>query len=326
MKNMHPSEIISAARDVLDIEASALADLSSHLNETFVKAIELMLACKGRVVVSGMGKSGHIGRKIAATLASTGTPAFFVHPGEASHGDLGMIMPEDVMLALSNSGKSDELLAILPLVKRSGAKLITVTGDVDSPMALLADAHILVAVQREACPLNLAPTASTTAALALGDALAVVLLKIRGFNEEDFARSHPGGALGKKLLTYVKDVMRVDEQIPFVNAGASLTDSLLEISKKQLGMVAIVDNAHKILGVLTDGDVRRLFEKGVDVRTLTVDEVMSVNPRTITQDVLAVSAVELMQRHHINQVLVVDEAQTLIGALNIHDLFAAKVV
>lgn len=326
MKTLHTDEILNAARDVLHIESSALTDLSAHLDAEFVKAVELMLACKGRVVVSGMGKSGHIGRKIAATLASTGTPAFFVHPGEASHGDLGMVMPEDVMLALSNSGKSDELLAILPLVKRSGAKLITITGDLDSPMALLADAHITVAVKREACPFNLAPTASTTAALAVGDALAVVLLKIRGFNQDDFARSHPGGALGKKLLTYVKDVMRTGERIPMVRSGASLTDSLLEISKKQLGMVAIVDAAHKILGVLTDGDVRRLFEKGVDVRTLKVDEVMSLNPHTMTQDVLAVSAVELMQRHHINQLLVVDEAQTLIGALNIHDLFAAKVV
>lgn len=326
MKKMHPDEILNAAREVLHIESSALTDLSAHLDVSFIKAIELIMACTGRVVVSGMGKSGHIGRKIAATLASTGTPAFFVHPGEASHGDLGMITPTDVMLALSNSGKSDELLAILPLVKRSGAKLITVTGDMDSPMAKLADAHILVAVKREACPLNLAPTASTTAALALGDALAVVLLKIRGFNEEDFARSHPGGALGKKLLTYVSDVMRIGERVPVVQSGTSLTDSLLEISKKQLGMVAVVDSTQKVLGVLTDGDVRRLFERGVDVRTLTVDEVMSLNPRTITQDVLAVSAVELMQRHHISQVLVVDDARRLIGALNIHDLFAAKVV
>jgi arabinose-5-phosphate isomerase len=326
MKKMHIDDILNAARDVLHIEANALTDLSAHLDAAFVKAIELIMACTGRVVVSGMGKSGHIGRKIAATLASTGTPAFFVHPGEASHGDLGMITPDDVMLALSNSGKSDELLAILPLVKRSGAKLITVTGDLDSPMALLADAHILVSVKREACPLNLAPTASTTAALALGDALAVVLLKIRGFNEEDFARSHPGGSLGKKLLTYVNDVMRTGERIPVVQSGASLTDSLLEISKKQLGMVTIINSERKVVGILTDGDVRRLFEKGVDVRTLSVDEVMSPNPRTINQDVLAVSAVELMQRHHINQVLVVDEAQKLIGALNIHDLFAAKVV
>ena len=326
MKKMHIDDILNAARDVLHIEANALTDLSAHLDAAFVKAIELIMACTGRVVVSGMGKSGHIGRKIAATLASTGTPAFFVHPGEASHGDLGMITPDDVMLALSNSGKSDELLAILPLVKRSGAKLITVTGDLDSPMALLADAHILVSVKREACPLNLAPTASTTAALALGDALAVVLLKIRGFNEEDFARSHPGGSLGKKLLTYVNDVMRTGERIPVVQSGASLTDSLLEISKKQLGMVTIINSERKVVGILTDGDVRRLFEKGVDVRTLKVDEVMSLNPHTMTQDVLAVSAVELMQRHHINQLLVVDEAQTLIGALNIHDLFAAKVV
>ncbi len=326
MKNMDTGKILDAAREVLQIESAALADLSANLDGEFVKAIELMRECTGRVVVSGMGKSGHVGRKIAATLASTGTPAFFVHPGEASHGDLGMIMANDVMIALSNSGKSDELLAILPLIKRTGAKLITVTGNTDSPMALLADAHILVAVEREACPLNLAPTASTTAALALGDALAVVLLKIRGFNEEDFARSHPGGSLGKKLLTYVKDVMRTGKHIPAVTSGASLTDALLTISQKKLGMTAVVDANRVVVGVLTDGDVRRLFEKGVDVRALTVDEVMSPNPRTISKDVLAVSAVELMQRHQINQVLVVDEANQLIGALNIHDLFAAKVV
>ncbi len=323
---MQAQDILEAAREVLHIEATALIDQSAHLDEEFIKAIDLILHCKGRVVVSGMGKSGHIGRKIAATLASTGTPAFFVHPGEASHGDLGMITPDDVVLALSNSGKSDELLAILPIIKRSGTKLITMTGNLDSEMAKLADAHLLVFVKREACPLNLAPTASTTATLALGDALAVVLLKIRGFNEEDFARSHPGGALGKRLLTYVRDVMRTGEQIPSVQTGATLIEALAEITRKSLGMTAIVDANSYVLGVLTDGDIRRLLEKGVDVRDLKVDEVMSKTPYTISADVLAVSAVELLQRHHISQILVVNADQQLTGALNVHDLFAAKVM
>ena len=323
---MYPEEILDAAREVLQIEATALIDQSAHLDEQFVKAVNLILNCKGRVVVSGMGKSGHIGRKIAATFASTGTPAFFVHPAEASHGDLGMITPDDVVLALSNSGKSDELLAILPIIKRAGTKLITMTGDMDSEMAKLADAHILVFVKREACPLNLAPTASTTATLALGDALAVVLLEIRGFSEEDFARSHPGGALGKRLLTYVRDVMRTGDDIPSVPVGATLIDALSEITRKSLGMTAIVDTDNHVLGVLTDGDIRRLLEKGVDVRGLLVDEVMSKKPYTISADVLAVSAVELMQRHHINQILVVNADNQLTGALNIHDLFAAKVM
>ncbi len=323
---MQQHDILDAAREVLHLEATALIDQAAHLDESFIKAIDLILHCKGRVVVSGMGKSGHIGRKIAATLASTGTPAFFVHPGEASHGDLGMITPDDVVLALSNSGKSDELLAILPIIKRSGTKLITMTGNLDSEMAKLADAHLLVFVKREACPLNLAPTASTTAALALGDALAVVLLKIRGFNEEDFARSHPGGTLGKRLLTYVRDVMRTGKHIPAVSTGASLIDALAEITRKSLGMTAIVDANSHVLGVLTDGDIRRLLEKGVDVRGLTVDEVMSKTPYTISADVLAVSAVELLQRHHISQILVVNADHQLTGALNVHDLFAAKVM
>lgn len=325
-ENMQPQEILDAAREVLHIEATALIDQSAHLDEHFIKAIDLILNCKGRVVVSGMGKSGHVGRKIAATLASTGTPAFFVHPAEASHGDLGMITPDDVVLALSHSGKSDELLAILPIVKRAGTRLITMTGNLESEMALLADAHLLVFVKREACPLNLAPTASTTAALALGDALAVVLLKLRGFNEEDFARSHPGGALGKRLLTYVRDVMRTGTQIPMVQSGESLIEALSEITRKSLGMTAIVDAEQRVLGVLTDGDIRRLLEKGVDVRGLQVDEVMSKKPYSIEPNLLAVSAVELMQRHHINQILVVNEQQQLVGALNVHDLFAAKVM
>ena len=323
---MQQHDILDAAREVLHLEATALIDQAAHLDESFIKAIDLILHCKGRVVVSGMGKSGHVARKIAATFASTGTPAFFVHPGEASHGDLGMITADDVVLALSNSGKSDELLAILPIIKRSGTKLITMTGNMDSEMAKLADAHLLVFVKREACPLNLAPTASTTAALALGDALAVVLLKIRGFNEEDFARSHPGGTLGKRLLTYVRDVMRTGENIPAVSTGASLIDALAEITRKSLGMTAIVDADKHVLGVLTDGDIRRLLEKGVDVRGLAVDEVMSKTPYTISADVLAVSAVELLQRHHISQILVVNADHQLTGALNVHDLFAAKVM
>lgn len=319
-------EILNLAREVLTIEARALDEMVAHLDTQFVVAVRTLLACTGRVVVSGMGKSGHIGRKIAATFASTGTPAFFVHPGEASHGDLGMIMPEDVVLALSNSGKSDELLAILPVVKRHGTKLVAMTGDADSPMARLADVHLLVKVAQEACPLNLAPTASTTAALALGDALAVALLKVRGFDEHDFARSHPGGAIGKKLLTYVAQVMRVDADVPVVLSGTPLTDALVEMSQKRMGMVAVVDAANVVLGVLTDGDVRRLFARHIDVRTLTIDEVMSVNPRTVPPDVLAVSAVDVLQTHQIAQLLVVDEARRLVGALNIHDLFAAQVM
>ncbi|MGL4766670.1 MAG: KpsF/GutQ family sugar-phosphate isomerase [Formosimonas sp.] len=319
-------EILAQARDVLRIEARALDALTHQVGAPFVAAVRLLLACTGRVVVSGMGKSGHIARKIAATLASTGTPAFFVHPAEASHGDLGMIMPEDVVLALSNSGKSDELLAILPIVQRCGTRIISMTGDEASPLAQLADVHVLVQVAQEACPLNLAPTASTTAALALGDALAVALLKVRGFDEHDFARSHPGGAIGKKLLTDVAHVMRTGDDVPQVASGTPLTVALVEMSKKRMGMVAVVDAAQRVLGMLTDGDVRRLFEKNHDVRMLSIDEVMSRAPRTIAPDVLAVMAVDVLQTHHISQLLVVDENQVLVGALNIHDLFAAQVM
>jgi arabinose-5-phosphate isomerase len=319
-------DILKLARDVLNIEARALTEMVAHLDAQFAVAVRTLLGCKGRVVVSGMGKSGHIGRKIAATFASTGTPSFFVHPGEASHGDLGMIMADDVVLALSNSGKSDELLAILPVIKRHGTQLIAMTSDAQSPMAQLADVHLLVKVAQEACPLNLAPTASTTAALALGDALAVALLEVRGFNEHDFARSHPGGALGKKLLTYVEQVMRVGEAIPQVIGGTPLTTALVEMSKKGMGMVAVVDHDQLVLGVLTDGDVRRLFEKNIDVRTLSIDAVMSVNPRTVAPSILAVSAVDVLQTHQVAQLLVVDDQRRLVGALNIHDLFAAQVM
>ncbi|WP_133620801.1 KpsF/GutQ family sugar-phosphate isomerase [Hydromonas duriensis] len=323
---LNDDDILNAAHKVLNIEAQALMNLTHTLDTQFVRAVRMLFACKGRVVVSGMGKSGHIARKIAATLASTGTPAFFMHPGEAAHGDLGMITQDDVVLALSYSGKSEELLAILPAVKRHHTQLITMTGHADSPMAKLSDVHLMIKVEKEACPLNLAPTASTTASLALGDALAIALLELRGFNEKDFARSHPGGALGRRLLTYVSDVMRVGEQIPSVTSGTSLTAALLEISNKRMGMTAVVDTSNKVLGVLTDGDVRRLFEKGVDVRTLSIDEVMHINPRTIAADVLAVSAVEMMDSHRINQLLVTNENNTLIGALNIHDLLAAGVM
>ena len=319
-------DVLNLAREVLAIEARGLNEMIEHLDHQFVLAVQTLLNCKGRVVVSGMGKSGHIGRKIAATFASTGTPSFFVHPGEASHGDLGMIMQDDVVLALSNSGQSNELLAILPVIKRYGTQLIAMTSDAQSAMAQLADVHLLVKVAQEACPLNLAPTASTTAALALGDALAVALLKVRGFNEKDFARSHPGGALGKKLLTYVEQIMRTGDDVPKVLTGTSLTTALVEMSKKRMGMVAVVDGADHVVGILTDGDVRRLFEKNQDVRTLLIDEVMSSKPRTIAPHVLAVSAVDMLETQRISQVLVADDAGVLIGALNIHDLFAAQVM
>lgn len=319
-------DVLNLAREVLAIEARGLNEMIEHLDHQFVLAVQTLLNCKGRVVVSGMGKSGHIGRKIAATFASTGTPSFFVHPGEASHGDLGMIMQDDVVLALSNSGQSNELLAILPVIKRYGTQLIAMTSDAQSAMAQLADVHLLVKVAQEACPLNLAPTASTTAALALGDALAVALLKVRGFNEKDFARSHPGGALGKKLLTYVEQIMRTGDDVPKVLTGTPLTSALVEMSKKRMGMVAVVDGADHVVGILTDGDVRRLFEKNQDVRTLLIDEVMSSKPRTIAPHVLAVSAVDMLETQRISQVLVADDAGVLIGALNIHDLFAAQVM
>ena len=324
--HLNDDAILNVALNVLTIEAQALMDLTRTLDASFAQATRLMLACQGRVVVSGMGKSGHIARKLAATFASTGTPAFFMHPGEAAHGDLGMITADDVVLALSYSGKSDELMAILPAVKRHNTKLIAMTGNPESPMAKLSDVHLLVKVEKEACPLNLAPTASTTASLALGDALAVALLELRGFSADDFARSHPAGALGRRLLTYVAHVMRSGDDVPVVHSGTSLTDALMMMSQKRMGMTAVTDHAHKVLGVLTDGDVRRLFEKGVDVRTLTIDEVMHVQPWTISEDVLAVSAVEMMQTHRINQLLVVNSDQTLVGALNVHDLFAAGVM
>ncbi len=317
---------LKRASEVLFIEGNAVLALRERLDDQFVKAMSLILACRGRVVVSGMGKSGHIGHKIAATLASTGTPAFFVHPGEASHGDLGMITRDDVCIALSNSGESAELTAIVPLIKRRGARLIAMTGNPHSTLAQAADAHLTVRVEKEACPLNLAPTASTTAALALGDALAIALLDVRGFGSEDFAKTHPGGTLGRRLLVHVRDVMHKDEHLPMVNRQALLPEALLEMTRKRLGMTAVVDDMHHVLGIFTDGDLRRVLETALDVRTLRVSELMTTTPRCITPEKLAVEAVEMMQAHNINGVLVVEEDNTLVGALNMLDLLRAGVV
>ena len=320
------SHLLQLARDTLDIEAAALIGLKSRLDERFVRAVQMVLAARGRVVVSGMGKSGHIGRKIAATLASTGTPAMFVHPAEASHGDLGMIKAVDVVLAISNSGESDELVAILPVLKRQGVPLIAMTGGLSSSLARHADVVLDSSVDKEACPHNLAPTASTTAQLALGDALAMALLDARGFKPEDFARSHPGGALGRRLLTHVADVMRTGEQVPRVAPQASFSELMREMSHKGLGASAIVDAAGQPVGIFTDGDLRRLIEKGQDLRALSAGEVMHAQPRTVRQDALAVEAADLMEQHRVTSILVVDEAGVLCGALNSNDLMRAKVI
>jgi arabinose-5-phosphate isomerase len=320
-----PAQSLVLAREVLRIEADAILEIESRLDESFGAAVACLLGCRGRIVVSGIGKSGHVGRKIAATLASTGTPAFFVHPAEASHGDLGMITRDDVCLALSYSGETQELLTIVPLIKRMGAKLIALTGQPNSGLAQLADIHLNCRVSKEACPLNLAPTASTTAALALGDALAVALLAARGFGKEDFARSHPGGALGRRLLTHVSDVMRADDAVPKVNHNALLPEALLEITAKRLGMTAVLDDAGKLIGIFTDGDLRRAIEQGRDIRQISVREVMTPGPRTIAPWQLAVEAVAIMEQCKVNQLLVLENGQ-LIGALNMHDLFDAKVL
>ena len=317
---------LELARDVLETEADAVHALAQRIDQSFVAALELLLACRGRVVVSGIGKSGHIARKLAATLASTGTPAFFVHPADASHGDLGMVTADDVFIAMSYSGETEELVSIIPLIKRTGARLIALTGRRDSSLALLADVHLDARVEREACPHNLAPTASTTAMLALGDALAVAVLDARGFSPEDFARSHPGGALGRRLLTYVRDVMRSGDQVPQVGLTASVHDALFEITSKRMGMTAVVDLKGHVQGIFTDGDLRRVLERAGDFRDLHIAEVMTRAPRTIGPDQLAVEAVEVMERHRINQMLVVDHNALLIGALNTHDLFSAKVI
>lgn len=319
-------ELLALAGEVLDIESRAVESLRARLDEHFVAACRLCLDTPGRVVVTGMGKSGHIGSKIAATLASTGTPAFFMHPGEASHGDLGMITGQDLLLAASYSGETDEVLTILPLVKRMGAKLLSLTGNAKSTLARAADVHLDVSVTEEACPLNLAPTASTTATLAMGDALAVALLKIRGFTAEDFAMSHPSGSLGKRLLLRVADVMRTGDGIPQVAADVRLTDGLLEMSQKGLGMTAIVDEQGRIAGIFTDGDLRRALDAGVDIRRTKMDEIMHAKCKTTSSDVLAAEAVHLMEENKITSLLVADEDNRLIGALNIHDLFRAGIM
>jgi arabinose-5-phosphate isomerase len=320
------SSALELARRVLAIEADAVRALIERLDSRFVAALDLIAARSGRVVVSGIGKSGHIARKIASTMASTGTPAYFVHPAEASHGDLGMIEAGDIFIAISYSGASDELLAIVPLVKRRGARLIAITGDAGSALAREADVHLDAAVAQEACPLNLAPTASTTAALALGDALAVALLERRGFSSADFARSHPKGRLPRQALVHVADVMRQGADVPAVPRGAPGLAAIAEISRGRIGMTAVVDEARRVLGIFTDGDLRRALEKGVDFARVSVDEVMTRSPRTLAPHSLAVEAVQLMEAHKINQLLVVDERGALLGALNMHDLFRAKVI
>ena len=319
-------QALALARNTFEIEAAAVLDLSQRIGPEFAEAVRLMLACRGRVVVMGMGKSGHIGRKIAATLASTGTPAMFVHPAEASHGDLGMVTATDLVLAISNSGESAELTAILPVLSRQGVPLVAITGGLQSALALQADVTLDSSVAREACPLNLAPTASTTAQLALGDALAVALLDARGFRPEDFARSHPGGSLGRKLFTHVADVMRRGEQVPSVGPATPFSDLMREMSAKGLGASAVVDDAQHVLGIFTDGDLRRLIEKGVDLRSSTAGEVMHPKPRTLQSGALAVEAVALMEECRITSVLVVDDDGVLCGALNTNDLMRAKVI
>lgn len=314
------------ACETLDIEAAAVAGLKQRLGDAFLQAMRLILAARGRVVVMGMGKSGHVGRKLAATLSSTGTPAMFVHPAEASHGDLGMITASDVVLAISNSGESEELQAIVPTIKRQGTPLIGMTGNNRSSLAQHADVHLDSGVDKEACPLNLAPTASTTAQLALGDALAVALLDARGFRAEDFARSHPGGALGRKLLTHVRDVMRGESQVPRVSLDAGLSEIMREMSAKGLGATAVIDNDGQLRGIFTDGDLRRLLETGADLRGHTAAQVMNTAPCTVAIDALAVEAADLMEARRITSVLVLDAQGRLCGALNSNDLMRAKVI
>jgi arabinose-5-phosphate isomerase len=317
---------LELARATLDIEARALDTLKARQGDGFVAAVRAVLACKGRVVVMGMGKSGHVGRKVAATLASTGSPAFFVHPGEASHGDLGMVTGDDVVLAISNSGESDELGAIIPAIKRLGVTLLAMTGRADSSLARHADIVISSAVDQEACPLNLAPTASTTAQMALGDALAVALLDARGFREEDFARSHPGGSLGRKLLMHVADLMRSGEAVPQVGIDTGMSEMLHEMTRKGLGFTAVTGADGVVAGIFTDGDLRRLIETGADLRAMRASEVMHTAPRLIRDDALAVEAAEIMERHRVTGLLVVDADGRLAGALNSNDLMRAKVI
>ena len=325
-KSEQHTHILDLARQTLDIEAQAILAVKQHLGEQFVQAVQAVLEVKGRVVVMGMGKSGHIGRKIAATLASTGTPAFFVHPAEASHGDLGMVTRDDLVIALSNSGESEELSAILPQIKRQGVKLLAITGQKQSTLAQYATWVLDSSVEKEACPMNLAPTASTTAQLALGDALAVAVLDARGFKQDDFARSHPGGSLGRRLLTLLSDIMRTGDQIPEVSLDVTLSELMREMSQKGLGATAVVDENRRVLGIFTDGDLRRLVEKGLDLRSMQAADVMHPNPTTLRDTALAVEAAELMELKRITSVLVVDENNILCGVVNSNDLMRAKVI
>ncbi|WP_349258632.1 KpsF/GutQ family sugar-phosphate isomerase [Steroidobacter sp.] len=323
---LNSEQLLARGRRVLATEVAAVQALESRLDGDFVAACQLLHDCRGRVVVTGMGKSGHIGNKIAATLASTGTPSFFLHPAEASHGDIGMITADDVVIAISNSGETAELLTILPVIKRLGVPLIAMTGKRQSTLARAAGALLDVSVPEEACPHNLAPTASTTATLAMGDALAVAVLEARGFSEEDFARSHPGGSLGRRLLLHVEDVMRTGEQLPKVGPDTSLKEGLLEISRKGLGMTAVVDDGQHVLGIYTDGDLRRALDQPIDINSVRMREVMTAKPKTIAPRVLAAEAVHLMEKHRITQLLVTDADNVLVGALNVHDLFRAGVM
>jgi arabinose-5-phosphate isomerase len=319
--------LVQSARTVIAIEAAAICSLEPRIDGAFSDACRHILDCTGRVVVSGMGKSGHIARKIAATLASTGTPAFFVHPGEASHGDLGMIQPQDIVLALSHSGETDELLFILPVIKRQGIPLIAMTGKENSSLARQADVHLDVSVPAEACPLGLAPTASTTAALVIGDALAIALLEARGFTSTDFARSHPAGSLGRRLLLHISDIMHAGEGVPVVPESASMSDALMEVTQKRLGLTGVVDADQRLIGVFTDGDLRRAIDdRDVDLRSSSISQIMSRHPKAITADKLAIEAAQIMERHQIHALLVVDAEDHVVGALNIHDLLRARVV
>ena len=321
-----PAALVASGRRVFEIERDALAAVADRLGDAFSQACQLVLESRGRVVATGMGKSGHVARKIAATLASTGTPAFYVHPGEAGHGDLGMITEADVVLALSYSGESDELLMLLPVLKRQGNRLIAMTGRPGSSLALAADVHLDVSVPAEACPLALAPTSSTTASLAMGDALAVALLDARGFTADDFARSHPAGSLGRRLLLHITDVMHSGDELPQVGEEASLSEALVEMSRKRLGMTAVVDAGQRLVGLFTDGDLRRALDSDLDVRSARIVDVMTRTPRTIGADQLAVEAARVMETQQINGLIVVDDAGRAVGALNIHDLLRARVV
>ena len=326
MNKISPEKFIALGKAVIETEQMALKELIDRIDDKFVIACDLLLRCEGRIVVTGMGKSGHIGNKIASTLASTGTPAFFVHPGEASHGDLGMITNKDVMMLLSNSGETDEIVALLPVIKRLNTPMISLTGKTNSTLAKIATVNIDISVSKEACPLGLAPTSSTTATLAMGDAISIALLEARGFNKDDFALSHPGGILGRRLLLHVSDIMHADDEIPKVTESALLSDALIEMTQKGLGVTTIVNDNNEILGVFTDGDLRRTLDSKVDINTCLVKDIMTKNGKNIKANSLAASALALMEEHSINALVVVDEQEKLIGILNMHDLLRARVV